>query len=123
MLEVTYKSAWFMAHRIRYAMSQDPLSGKLEGIVEVDETHIGGKEKFGAQGTAKYHFKKKTPVVALVERGGNVRSFHTKKVAGKTLKQVIVENVKPTMQAMMDDHPAHDGMRKQIGKHSAIPHS
>ena len=43
MFKVTYRSAWFMAHRIRYAMTQEPLSLKLTGIVEVDETYIGGK--------------------------------------------------------------------------------
>src|SRR5688572_1772316 len=42
MLGVTYKSAWFMAHRIRWAMTQEPLSGKLAGIVEADETYVGG---------------------------------------------------------------------------------
>ena len=44
MLGVTYKSAWFMAHRIRYAMTQEPLSSKLTGTVEGDETYIGGKK-------------------------------------------------------------------------------
>src|ERR1700733_251847 len=45
MLGVTYKSAWFMAHRIRYAMTQEPLSSKLDGIVEIDEAYIGGKRR------------------------------------------------------------------------------
>src|SRR5713101_1328926 len=45
MLGVTYKSAWFMAHRIRYAMTQEPLKSKLSGTVEVDETYIGGKPR------------------------------------------------------------------------------
>src|SRR5580704_6829233 len=49
MLGVTYKSAWFMAHRIRYAMTQEPLSSRLSGIVEMDETYIGGKKYFGPQ--------------------------------------------------------------------------
>lgn len=48
MLGVTYKSAWFIAHRIRYAMTQEPLSSKLAGTIEVDETYIGGKRKFTA---------------------------------------------------------------------------
>ena len=43
MLKLTYRSAWFMAHRIRYAMSQEPLSSKLQGIIEVDETYVGGR--------------------------------------------------------------------------------
>src|ERR1035438_7498560 len=46
MLGITYKSAWFMAHRIRYAMTQEPLSLKLNGIVEYDETYVGGKRKY-----------------------------------------------------------------------------
>ena len=45
-LGVTYKSAWFMAHRIRYAMTQEPLSSKLQGAVEIDEVHVGGKLRF-----------------------------------------------------------------------------
>lgn len=49
MLGVTYKSAWFMAHRIRYAMSQEPLSSKLFGTIEVDKTYIGGKTETGSQ--------------------------------------------------------------------------
>lgn len=44
-LGVTYKTAWFMAHRIRFAMTQEPLSSMLTGTVEADETYIGGKEK------------------------------------------------------------------------------
>src|ERR1700746_2875064 len=43
MLKVTYRSAWFMAHRIRYMMSQEPLSSKLAGVIEIDETYVGGK--------------------------------------------------------------------------------
>ncbi len=45
MLGITYKTAWFMAHRIRYAMSEEPLSSKLSGILEIDETYIGGKRR------------------------------------------------------------------------------
>src|SRR5713226_1881544 len=45
MLGVTYKSAWFMAHRIRYGMSQEPLASKLSGVVEMDEVYIGGKRR------------------------------------------------------------------------------
>jgi transposase-like protein len=53
MLGVTYKSAWFMAHRIRYAMSKQPLSSKLNGTIEVDETYIGGKKR-AASATYKW---------------------------------------------------------------------
>jgi len=50
-LKLTYKSAWFMGHRIRYAMTQGPFLDKLSGIVEVDEVYVGGKNK-GRRGSA-----------------------------------------------------------------------
>jgi transposase-like protein len=118
MLGVTYKSAWFMAHRIRYAMTQEPLRSKLSGTVEVDETYIGGKER-GLQGVKK----NKAAVVSLVERGGKVRSFHTEMVTGKTLKQVVRENVVSDAHVMTDDHPGYRGLRKDFRRHSTIRHS
>ncbi len=65
MLGITYKSAWFMAHRIRFAMSQPPLVNKLQGIVEADETYIGGK----AHGKRGRGAENKTPVFALDRTG------------------------------------------------------
>ena len=89
MLGVTYKSAWFMAHRIRYAMTQPPVVGKLQGVVEADETYIGGKHH-GKRGRGS---ENKTPVFALVERGGRVRSFKTEHVTAKNLQDKIREHV------------------------------
>src|ERR1700733_12413873 len=57
MLKVTYRSAWFMAHRIRYTMTQEPLSSKLDGIIEIDETWIGGKAR---KAPARLKAKKRT---------------------------------------------------------------
>jgi transposase-like protein len=117
MLGVTYKSAWFMAHRIRYAMAELNLS-MLQGTVEVDETYVGGKER-GTQGVKK----NKAAVVSLVERGGRVRSFHTEMVTGKTLKQVVKDNVLSNAHIMTDDHPGYRGLRKDFRRHSTIRHS
>jgi transposase-like protein len=116
MLGVTYKSAWFMAHRIRYAMAQLNLP-MMTGTVEVDETYVGGKE-FGRQGSKK----NKAPVVSLVERGGKVRSFHQEMVTGKTLKQVVRENVGREAHIMTDDHPGYKGLGKEFRRHSTIRH-
>ena len=117
MLGVTYKSAWFMAHRIRYAMTQEPLKSKLSGTVEVDETYVGGKE-YGRQGVKK----NKAAVVSLVERGGKVRSFHAEKVTGATLKDVIFENVERDSHVMTDDFGGYRGLRKDFRRHSTIRH-
>jgi transposase-like protein len=120
MLGVTYKSAWFMAHRIRYAMSQEPLSSKLRGTVEVDETYIGGKARVGKHGP---RYTNKSTVVSLVERGGNVRSMHwNKKISGKNLKEAIKENVEPDSHIMTDEYASYRGLNKSFRKHSTIRH-
>src|SRR5712691_7600792 len=72
MLGVTQKSAWFMAHRIRYALGQPVVGDLLNGIVEVDETYIGPKTHGGKRGRGA---PKKMPVVTLVQRDGDARSF------------------------------------------------
>jgi transposase-like protein len=122
MLGVTYKSAWFMAHRIRYAMAQLNLP-MMSGTVEVDETYIGGKQHYGPQGEKRPGVNRKAPVVSLVERGGKVRSFHMEMVTGKTLKQVVKENVSRNAHVMTDDHPGYGGLDKDFRRHSTIRHS
>jgi len=113
MLGVTYKSAWFMAHRIRYAMTQEPLSSKLDGIVEIDEAYVGGKRRHKnrasnmqppmteeerikntfrtkeGKGWAKgiNPFDGKAPVV--LQRGGTVRSMHMERVTQENLRPVL----------------------------------
>lgn len=119
MLHITYKSAWFMAHRIRYAMGQPPLVYKLDGIVEVDETYIGGK-RHGKRGRGAAN---KTPVVALVQRGGSVRSFKTEQVTAKNLKAMIRENVNRNATLMTDDFPGYYGLNKQFARHESVCHS
>jgi transposase-like protein len=117
MLGVTYKSAWFMAHRIRYAMAELNLH-PLSGTVEVDETYVGGKTR-GLQGD----HKTKATVVSLVERGGKVRSFHHEKpVTGKNLKEVIRENVTTDSHIMTDDFGGYHGLKKEFRRHSTIRH-
>jgi transposase-like protein len=110
MLGVTYKSAWFMAHRIRYAMTQEPLSSKLNGIVEVDETYVGGKRYFGPQ-TIKAGerpkdrpspFSGKAAVVSVLQRGGRVQSRHIGSVNAKTLRPIIDQMVSQDAHLMTD---------------------
>lgn len=119
MLGVSYKSGWFMAMRIRYAMSQPPLADKLAGIVEVDETYVGGKEhQRGRPGRES----KKVPVVALIERGGRVRSFKVDDVKARTLKGVIRRNVADTAHIMTDSLRSYRGLEKEFASHGVVDH-
>jgi len=110
MLNITYKSAWFMAHRIRYAMTQPPVVDKLQGIVEADETYIGGKHH-GKRGRGS---ENKTPVFALVERNGRVRAFKTEKVTAKNLKGKIRENVDKKAVIMTDEFLAYKNLDREF---------
>lgn len=110
MLNITYKSAWFMAHRIRYAMTQPPVIDKLQGIVEADETYIGGKHH-GKRGRGA---EGKTPVFALVERDGRVRAFKTDRVTANNLKDKIRENVDKKAIVMTDEFLAYKGLGKEF---------
>src|SRR6185437_15301719 len=100
-LNLDYKSAWFMCHRIREAMRAGGL-GPLGGggkIVEADETYYGNveeprtKRKDGAPYTKKGRSANKRAVVALVERGGNVRTFHVPVADKATVSKIVRENI------------------------------
>jgi len=122
MLGVTYKSAWFLCHRIREAM--DPAtSGQLGGlgkVVESDETVIGGKAKNRAH--AKKEPKKHT-VLTLVERDGKSRSFHVANVKAKTLREKIVTTASRKSHLMTDELGSYVGIGKEFANHSSVNHS
>lgn len=121
-LGITYKSAWFMAHRIREAMKPTdpaPLGGGDNTVVEADETYVGGKAKNRA--TRKPAPKK--AVVALVERDGEARSFHVANVNAKTLRPLIVTNVARSAHLMTDESPVYTTVGREFNGHSVVNHS
>jgi transposase-like protein len=119
-LGITYKSAWFMAHRIREAMSGDggPLGGP-DSVVEADETYVGGK----ARNRATRKPAPKKAVVALVERDGMARSFHVANVNAKTLRPLIVTNVDRSAHLMTDESPVYTRVGREFNGHSSVNHS
>ena len=119
-LGITYKSAWFMAHRIREAMKGDdsPLGGPNE-VVEADETYVGGKAK---NRTTRSPAPKKA-VVALVTRDGRARSFHVANVNAKTLRGLIVTNVDRASHLMTDEAPVYTRLGREFAGHSVVNHS
>lgn len=129
MLGVTYKTAWFMCHRIREAMKpsdETPPLGGMGKIVEADETFVGGKE------SNKHKVKRqnygrgptgKAAVVSLVERGGNVRSFHVANVTGPLLRAVLVEHASRDSVLITDDHSGYISVGKEFRTHASVAHS
>lgn len=122
----SYRTAWHMAHRIRHAMSKEPLAGLLGGnggTVEVDETYVGGKPRRGSGEKRRYgRGTKKVPVVALVERGGNARSHRVHSV-GKNLKDEVRKNVDRSARIMTDELMAYRGLDKDFAAHERVMHS
>ena len=121
MLGVTYKTAWFMMHRIREAMKDienEPMGGAGQ-IVEADETFVGGKAKNRAWGA----IPKKNIVVSLVERDGRARSFHVANVHANVLRSVLVQNVDRNSTLMTDEHKGYLAVgREYKGGHFSVNH-
>jgi transposase-like protein len=122
MLGVTYKTAWFMCHRIREAMKGNGTDGPLGGpntVVEADETYVGGK----ARNRAFRAPADKKAVVALVERDGNVRSFHVANVNAKTLRPLIVTHVDRASHLMTDESMVYTRVGREFAGHTTVIHS
>lgn len=136
LLGVTYKSAWFMMHRILYAMTQEPLSSKLSGTVEIDETYVGGKEK-GKRGTPGPD-SRKTAVVSMVERklvksqkDGSTKT--TSKVRSRAMvrQRVTAENLRPILREHIetgttlntDEAVVYYYLGQEFGGHHTINHA
>lgn len=127
MLGITYKSAWFVAHRIRYAMQQSPFQERLTGIVEVDETYIGGKARNRIpryRGAANMgRGKDKVPVVALVQRDGIARSMRVARVTSDELQGAVRDHVAREARVITDSFPSYRGLSKDFAGHETINHA
>jgi transposase-like protein len=120
MLGVTYKTAWFMCHRLRAAMADDggPLGGPGQ-IIEADETFVGGR--MGNRLSGKTAPKKK--VLALVERGGRARSFHVANIHGNTIRAALVTNVDRASTLMTDEAHHYKAVGREFTGHGHMLHA
>jgi hypothetical protein len=118
----SYRTAWFMCHRIREAMmpkSIGPIGGQNR-VVEADETLIGGKKKNRA--FAKKEPKKHT-VLTLVDRDGESRSFHVANVKAKTLRETIVKAASRKSYLATDELASYEKIGKEFSGHGTVNHS
>ncbi|MFC2953250.1 IS1595 family transposase [Marinicaulis aureus] len=137
MLGVTYKTAWFMAHRIREAMapakgSQEPMGGKGK-VVEADETYHGKTKEIRTQsvdGRVKYKAKgrggaNKRTIIALVERGGSARTFHVAHATFAKVEQIVSENVDRESRLHTDESRlyAKSKVPTMVAEHESVRHT
>ncbi|MGC2698498.1 MAG: IS1595 family transposase [Candidatus Angelobacter sp.] len=122
-LGISYKTAWYLCHRIRKAMAstEKPM---LDGTVELDETYVGGKQRggFGGRGSGN-----KEVVFVIRQRGGELRFFHAEDAKSGTLAQYIKENVSQDVEVLVtDEFGAYPNAFKRAGhdntKHKTIKH-
>ncbi len=132
MLKVTYRSAWFMAHRIRYAMSQEPLSSKLTGTIEIDETYVGGKRRLPQSTQVKpgqrsndriSPFAGKQAVVSVLQRGGRVQSMHVQRVTAENLRPIVDQMTAEDAHIMTDSSTVLAGALLGKRKHDQVNHN
>ncbi len=132
MLKVTYKTAWFMAHRIREAMT-DPNPAPIGGegkIVEADEAYHGRKEtpipskhRRGAPYIKRGKAAEKRAIVALVERGGEARAFHMPQVTAKNVRAVLVRHADRKSRLHTDESKLYPTVGAEFAKHETVNHS
>jgi transposase-like protein len=119
-LGVTYKTAWFMTHRIREAMKSEHTYqlGDM-GPVEVDETYTGTKP-----GTVKRRgYGHKNAVLSLVERDGEVRSFHIPSATSKILRTYLEDNITPEAHLITDDAKQYKKIGQEFAQHDVVNHT
>jgi transposase-like protein len=134
-LGVTYKTAWFMAHRIREAMkettaSSGPLGGEGK-VVEADELYYGEREtprvspnRRGAPYIKKGKAANKRVILGLVERGGKVRTFHIDAATSANIAYVVRQNVSRESALQTDEHPSYVTLGQEFkGGHQTVIHA
>jgi transposase-like protein len=130
-LDITYKSAWFMAHRIREAMREDnpsPLGGEGK-VIEADEAYKGRKEipvpskhRKGRPYLKQGKAAEKRPIFALVERGGGARAFSMPKVTGENIRDALVRNASRKSRLHTDESNLYVRVGAEFAAHKTVNH-
>lgn len=116
-LGITQKSAWFMLHRIRYAVETKSYDKPLDGDIEMDETYIGGRRPMNKKNDNK------TPVVGAIERKGRIYTEVTQDASSTTLQRIIREHVSPDSTLYTDGWRGYTRASRLVGSHQIVNHS
>ena len=125
-LGVTQKTAWYMNHRVRHSLGMEP-ENKLSGIIEADETFVGGLEankhkSKRTEGTQGRSVATKTAVAGVVERGGEIRAKIVPDTSGSNLRKFVYENVAKGSTLNTDEWYGYKGLEK-LFTHSIVKHN
>lgn len=122
--QISYKSALFLMHRIRFAMAPDHATApKLSGIIEADETYVGGRPR-PQQGLVKRKWQSnKTPVFAVVERGGDVRVRVMPTVNAGNVREALRECATCDARLMTDENRVYRPIGQAFASHETVNHS
>lgn len=126
-LDISYKSAWFMCHRVREAMLQEPLASMLgtgpDAIVELDETYVGGKKKNNCHAKRTAAAGRKTAIMTLIDRDGDVKTVKVPNVRKGTLQQLAKPIVDRSANIVTDAHLSYEGLDQHFHSHHIVDHS
>jgi transposase-like protein len=120
LLKVSYKTAWYLCHRIREAMRTD-IAEPMTGTVECDETYIGGKPRYRV-GMGNYRMRKQM-VMAALERGGNIRLEVGANSNKRTLHPFLQKHAPNPERFITDELPSYKGIGDHDTKHETVEHS
>jgi transposase-like protein len=118
----SYRTAWFLAHRIREAMRCEPISGMLQNEVQVDESWVGGKPRRHTPAQMGKGITKKTPVMVLVETGGRAVSKPIPNVQIKTLQPIMEQHIDPKARIVTDEAPPYVNATENFSEHVSVNH-
>jgi len=119
MIGGSYKTSWYLCHRIRAAMKDAEIPAKLDGVVEMDETYVGGHK----HGRGQITYMEKQTVIGIKKRNGALRFFHATDASSGTLAQYVRENISEDVEVLItDSYPGYNGAVVDGRDHETVNH-